>query len=187
VKKISYTNKAPEVMPKIDPKDMPSPHVGEEGLSGDTSAGGGRGFTSPADPVWPPTHSDQEDEPVFPERPKPKNTGKIDYEELTNLLVGLADDMDKQEDMALANFADFLIKKIAVQKSLDYSLLFRDLLVKIVESDIANHEEVLIKLTKQFNELLKMYVDLGNSLADSKREAYQGSALKAEEYVKKSG
>ena len=116
MKKISYTNKAPEVMPKIDPKDMPSPHVGEEGLSGDTSAGGGRGFTSPADPVWPPTHSDQEDEPVFPERPKPKNTGKIDYEELTDLLVGLADDMDKQEDMALANFADFLIKKIAVQK-----------------------------------------------------------------------
>jgi hypothetical protein len=64
--------------------------------------------------------------------------------------------------------------------------LFRDLIIKLVESDIVNQEEALIKITKQFNGLIKMYVNLGNSLVDSKREAYQGSALKAEEYVKES-
>jgi hypothetical protein len=100
------------------------------------------------------------------------------------MMIAMADEMDKQEDVALANFADFLIKKIAIQKSIDYSLLFRDLLIKIVDSDILNKEDILIETTLEFNKLLKLYINLEDNEATAKRKAYQGSASRMKEYVK---
>ena len=182
MKKISYRNKKIEIMKKLDPKDLPSVHVREEGLSGDTSSGVGRGFALPGEPVMPPMHSDQEDKPIFLKR-KERKFKSIDYGELLDYFVNLGDDLDHNDELALANFTDFLIKKVATQKSLDYSLLFRDLLIKIVESDLNNQEEVLIEVTRQFNEFLKMHIELGAEVKDAKREAYQSSVSRAKKYV----
>ena len=56
-------------------------------------------------------------------------------------------------------------------------------MIKIVESDIINQNEVLLKVTNQYNKLLKLHINLNNDILAAKREAFQGSVAKAKEYV----
>jgi hypothetical protein len=183
MKKKSYRNRRISLKPKISPCDLPSVPEAEEGLSGSADIGVGRGFALPGEPVMPAMHSEQEEKPVFLSEKRRKPSKRMNYDDLLELLINISDEMDKQEDVVLANFSDFLIKKIATQKSLDYSGLFRDLLIKIVESDIINQNEVLLKVTNQYNKLLKLHINLNNDILAAKREAFQGSVAKAKEYV----
>ena len=184
MKKISYRNKRLRLKPKVKSCDLPSIPEAEEGLTGNPGIGIGRGFASPGEPVMPPTFTEEEERPFFTEEKRNKVKKQLDYNDLMQMMIAMADEMDKQEDVALANFADFLIKKIAIQKSIDYSLLFRDLLIKIVDSDILNKEDILIETTLEFNKLLKLYINLEDNEATAKRKAYQGSASRMKEYVK---
>ena len=184
MKKISYKNKKLSLRPKVKPSDLPSIPEAEEGFSGSANLGIGRGFAAPGEPVMPPTHTEEEERPFFVEKEKKKFNKRMDYDQLMHLLVDMADEMDKQDEETLAGFADFLIKKVAKQKSLDYSLLFRDLLIKIVDSDIIEKDNLLTEITKEYNNLLKLYIDSKDGMQDAKRKAYQGSVSKAKEYVK---
>jgi len=171
-------------MPTVSPEDLPSIPEAEEGFSGSANLGVGRGLAMPGEPVTPAMYSEQEERPFFTNRKKNVSNKNMDYDELLELLINMADEMDNQEDSVLANFADFLIKKVAVQKSLNYSWLFRDLLIKIVDSDIHNQNEALINITRQFNKILKLHINLDNNMSEAMKEAYQGSMSRAKEYVK---
>jgi hypothetical protein len=183
MKKKSYRNRKLSLKPKVSPCDLPSTPEAEEGFSGSADKGIGRGFALPGEPVMPAMHSEQEEAPVFLSRKRKSFNKRMDYDDLMELLINISDEMDQQDDIAFANFSDFLIKKIATQKTLDYPGLFRDLLIKIIESDITNQNEVLVKVTNQYNKLLKLHINLNNDILKAKREAFQGSVAKAKEYV----
>jgi hypothetical protein len=179
MKKKSYRNKRISLKPKIKPSDLPSVPEAEEGYSGSRQGAGSAGFIV-GDPV---TYHEQEGDPIFIGKKRKNLKKQLDFKELMDALIGISDEMDKQSSVEFANFSDFLIKKIAIQKSFNYSGLFRDLLVKIVESDIINQNSVLIELTREYNRLLKLHLNLDHNMSDASREAYQGSLSKAKEYV----
>ena len=184
MKKISYRNKRIELKPKVKPCDLPTPPEAEEGFSGSANKGVGRGFASPGEPVMPAMYSEHEERPFFAGKAEKKPRKTMDYESLLELLVGIADEMDGQDDLVLAGFTDFLIKKVATQKSLDYSMLFRDLLIKVVESDVSNQSDILIGITKQFNRVLRLNMSLDSDISSAKRKAYQRSVARTKEYVR---
>ena len=84
----------------------------------------------------------------------------------------------------MANFADYMIKKIAEQRSLDYSELFKNLLLKIVESDILDKNRLIVLLVNEFNKKIINGVNESADMSDAKQEAYQVVAERAEEYVR---
>ena len=107
MKKISYRNKGIEPRPRVKPCNLPSVPEAEEGFSSSADKGVGRGFAAPGEPVMPATYREIEERPFFPEKVDKKYRKTMDYENLLELLVGIADEMDKQEDAALAGFTDF--------------------------------------------------------------------------------
>jgi len=182
MKKESYRNKRRVARRPIKSCDLPTPHPAEEGFSSDTSGGIGRGYSMPGEPVMPPIHTELEEAPELPRR-KPRRQRSLDYDDLLSMLVELGDDMDRQDEVVLAGFADFLIKKVAEQKSLNYSALFGDLIIKISESDIVNKNKIFIEITKAYNQTLRSSIIMGKDLSSASMAAYQASVERAREYV----
>ncbi len=182
MKKKSYRNKAFEAKPSIRPEDIPTPNDADEGYSGSNPEAGAAGFIF-GDPV---SYHEQEDDPYMVELDKDEkiNSTPIDINDLTDMLLAISDEMDKQADYDLANFSDFLIKKIAQQRGLNHSSLLRDLLSKIVESDLVNQNKILINITSIYNLTLKEQASKGVSIKQASELAYNAAALKVREYVK---
>lgn len=180
MKKTAYQSRGPEAAVTHNSTDIPSATSGEEGLSGD-GGGIGRGYTLPGEPTNA-YDGDPEKELLMPSRFR--HNKKVDSEELLSLFLMLADEMDSEGEHVMANFADFMIKKIAEQRDLDYSRLFKDLLVKIVESDIIDKNKLIISLVSVFNRVLIINANNGTRLNNAKLNAYQAAVSRAEEYVK---
>jgi hypothetical protein len=178
MKKISYKNKPIEKKPEISVEDLLSVTEAEEG-----ALGIGRGLAMPGEPVMPAMYSEEEERPVFTNK-KRRKTHNVNYDELSDLLVGLSDEMDKQGSVDFANFSDFLIRKIAEQKAIDYLVLYNNLLIKITNSDIFEKNDILISVNKQYSSVFKKHMDLGEDVLAAKRNAYQAAASKAKRYVK---
>jgi len=176
MKKISYKNKPIEKKPEISVEDLLSVTEAEEG-----ALGIGRGLAP--QPVMPAMYSEEEERPVFTNK-KRRKTHNVNYDELSDLLVGLSDEMDKQGSVDFANFSDFLIRKIAEQKAIDYLALYNNLLIKITDSDIFEKKDILISVNKQYSSIFKKHMDLGGDVLVAKRKAYQAAASKAKRYVK---
>ena len=180
MKKIAYQSRNPEANVSCKLTVIPSATSGEEGLSGD-GGGVGRGYTLPGEPTGA-YDGDPEKELLDP--PRFRRSKKVDSEKLLELFLMLADEMDGEGEHVMANFADFMIKKIAEQRDLDYSMLFKDLLVKIVESDVLNKNKLIISLVSVFNRVLVISANNGINLSNAKLNAYQAAVTRAEEYVR---
>ena len=180
MKKIAYQSRKPEASLPCASTDIPSSTSGEEGLSGD-GGGVGRGYTLPGEPT---SAYDGDPEKELLDPPRFRHSKKVDSEKLLELFLMLADEMDGEGEQVMANFADFMIKKIAEQRDLDYSMLFKDLLVKIVESDVINKNKLIISLVSVFNRVLVISANNGISLSNAKLNAYQAAVTRAEEYVR---
>ena len=63
-------------------------------------------------------------------------------------------------------------------------MLFKDLLVKIVESDILDKNKLIISLVSVFNRVLVISANNGAALSKAKLNAYQAAVSRAEEYVR---
>jgi len=181
MKKIAYQSRAPEGRVADKCTKIPSTSSGEEGLSAEPGLGVGRGPTLPGEPVAA-YDPDPEKELLPPPRFTPRV--KVDSEKLLDLFVMLADEMDGEGEHVMANFADFMIKKIAEQRELDYSMLFKDLLIKIVESDVADKNKLIMTLVSTFNRVLVISANSGVALSNAKLNAYQAAVSKAENYVR---
>lgn len=181
MKKKSYTNRRPEKNTETFNEEVPSPSSGEEGLSADSASGVGRGYFLPGESVHP---YQSEKETYVRDKAKSKRRSRVKPKDITNLFVMLADEMDKKGEVDLANFADYMIAKIASQKMIDYSDLLKKLIIKIVESDIMNKNILIEDLVKVFNRVVSINVSGGSSLSEAKMEAYQSVVLRAEKYVK---
>jgi hypothetical protein len=179
--KKSYRNKRLERLNVEFNLNLPGQPSAEEGLSGDTSSGVGRGYAMPGEPVMPAMHSDEEDRDSFPK--KPRRTHSLEYDKLLDVLVLLSDEMDKSAFYDYSNFADFLIKKVSQQNDVDYQILLKDLLIKINNSDIMNKQDIIISLIKEYNSLLREAVSIGEDKNSAHRESYQIVAGMVENYV----
>ena len=178
--KKSYKNRAETECSSTFNEEVPSPSSGEEGLSGEPTSGVGRGLSLPGEP----TSAFDEDKSFYVRRKSRRsNRGRPNSKELTDLFVMLADEMDKKGEIDLANFADYMISKIAYQKSLDYSELFKNLIIKIVESDILDKNILIKDLVSIFNRTVSLKMSNGSNLNESKLEAYQAAVLRAEKHV----
>ena len=181
MKKQSYQSSAPEVSLPSKDKRIPSQISGEEGLNSEPGSGVGRGLALPGEPAQ---AYDPDPESEVNETFKFRSKNKIDSEKLLDLFVMLGDAMDEAEEYSMANFADFMITKIAQQKEADYSSLFKDLLIKIVESDILDKDKLIVMLVGLFNRVLAVNVNSGSDIDSSKLNAYQAAVSRAEEYVR---
>jgi hypothetical protein len=168
--KKSYRNKRLERLDAQFNLNLPSQSSGEEGLSGDTASGGGRGYAMPGESVMPAMHSDEEDREEFPK--EQRRTHSLDYDKLTEVLIGLSDEMDKESSFEYANFTDFLIKKIAEQKALNPQILLKDLLIKINNSDIIGKQTLIKTIVREYNSLLIESVEDGDEEERAHEDAY---------------
>jgi hypothetical protein len=180
MKKIAYQSRKPEANVPCRLTEIPSATSGEEGLSGD-GGGVGRGYVLPGEPT---SAYDVDPEKELLDPPRFRHSKKVDSEKLLDLFVMLADEMDGEGEHVMASFADFMIKKIAEQRDLDYSMLFKDLLVKIVESDVMDKNKLIISLVSVFNRVLVISANSGTILSNAKLNAYQAAVSRAEEYVR---
>lgn len=181
MKKISYNSRAPSGQIPSKLKDIPSVPRTEEGMSASAPGGGvGRGYVLPGEPS---TAYDEDYENEFMVPPNAKRTLDIDSSKLLSLFVALGDQLDSEGDHTMANFADFMIKKIAIQMDLDYSDLFKQLLVKIVESDILDKNKLIISLVNVFNRIVVLSVGNNADINKAKLDAYQAAVARAKEYV----
>jgi hypothetical protein len=181
MKKTAYNSRRPEASTPCRSAEIPSASSGEEGLGGEPGHGVGRGYTLPGEPT---SAYDGDPEKELLDPPRFRRSRKVDSKALLDLFVMLADEMDGEGEHVMANFADFMIKKIAEQRDLDYSMLFKDLLVKIVESDIVDKNKLIISLVSIFNRALVISANNGATLSKAKLNAYQAAVSRAEEYVR---
>lgn len=108
---------------------------------------------------------------------------KTPYNDLKTLMVELSDGLDESGEVALANFGDFLIKKIAEMEKVDYVYQFNLLIKTINNSDILNKDKKISELVLEFNNyILKYSHELGESTA--KMNAYQSARKEVSGYVK---
>lgn len=181
MKKKAYRSRAPEALPTPNSSEIPTPNSSAEGLnSSNPGSGIGRGLSLPAEPV---ALYDEDSEVDFGSRKKRFKRRSVDPEKLKDLFVMLGDAMDESREYQMANFADFILKKIAEQNSLDYSLLFKDLLVKIVESDVLDKNKLIEELVSVFNRVLVLNMNNNGNIDSSKLEAYQAAVYKAKEHI----
>jgi hypothetical protein len=179
--KKSYQSRRPEASVSNESAETLTPPSAEEGLSGEPGSGVGRGLSLPGEPA----HAyDADSDRQLMDPPRFNSSKRIDSKELLDLFVMLADEMDKGSDYAMANFADFMIKKIAEQRDLDYSALFKDLLIKIVESDVLDKNKLISSLVSVFNRVVALNINNGASLSTAKLNAYQAVVSRAEEHVR---
>lgn len=173
MKKISYRNKSYKRLKPVS-GPIPSDTTSEEGYSANFP-GIGRGFALPGEQAisMPDNETDKE---FLPENGR---KGRSKYNEMLDLFVELGGSMDEQGEYALASFADFLIKKIAQQNSVDYESMLKDLVLKISNSDISNKNNFIITVGKIYNDkYLELAPESGEVTAH--REAYQAASNLAE-------
>ncbi len=124
--------------------------------------------------------SDKDQEKLVEEWPE--GLGPKDKDPL-ELFVWLADCLDQSGEIALADFADFMIVKCAQAQSLDYSVAFRDLLLRINETESPESNQMITQLVKTFSRIIKSQ-DLKNiKIEDAKKEAYQQTLSLAQTYL----
>ena len=173
MKKKSYKNSVREPV-EIYSGPIVEPPANSEGLGGKGS------YVLPGESAIP---MEDENEGVLMRDSLSKKNYKDPYDEISKKLIDLADSLDESGEYQMASFSDFLIKKIAEAKNLDYERLLKELLVKINESDLIRKREALFLIADVYNEKFLNLASDG-SLSEAHREAYMAASLKAEEYVK---
>jgi hypothetical protein len=140
----------------------------DEGLSNTET--GGRGPTSIAE------HS------YYFDTPSPEEDEEVD-QDLADFLITLGDEMDNANEEALANFADFMLTKIAEAKDINYTKLFNQLMIKINNADLVNTNDILKKLTKIYSRTLSLEYMKNQNLEKSKESAYKKTLHRADQYL----
>jgi len=104
-------------------------------------------------------------------------------EGIIDLLVELGDLADEQDEYAFADFADFLLIKYAETKSDDPTLLFNQLMIKIVNADLPNTNDVLKKLAKIYSRTILLEYPNHNNLNKAKESAYKKVVMRTSQYM----
>lgn len=173
--KKSYISKKEESLKKT--KNMPVITPSSE------SESGSRGFIMPSTYRGQPFMKNEEGEGSITSKLEKYKKVKTPYKNLKDLMVDLSDNLDETGEMALANFGDFLIKKIAEMEEVDYVYQLNLLIKAINNSDILDKDKKISELILKFNSFVKEnFNKLGET--ESKMQAYQITRAEAESHVR---
>lgn len=117
-----------------------------------------------------------------PNKPDIEEQERVD-KKVFDILVELGDGLDKSGSYELADFADFLIKKFAESKSINYSKKYNELMLKINNSDLPNRNEILKKLTKIFSRTLILEESKHGDKKKAEESAYKKTLHRADQYL----
>jgi len=175
MKKNSYISKKEKKIKKV--KNMPVINsISEEET-------GARGYIFPATYRGQPFMKNEEGEESISVKVEDYKRKKTPYKDLKDIMVLLSDNLDQKGETVLANFSDFLIKKIAEVEEIDYCYQFNLLIKTINNSDILNKDKKISKLILNFNSFIQdNFRNLGETTA--KMQAYQIARKEAESYVR---
>jgi hypothetical protein len=104
-------------------------------------------------------------------------------EDIMDILVNLADEMDKVREHNLANFTDFLIKKFAESNEVNFTKKFNDLMIKINNSDLSDRNETIKKLTKIYSRTLVLEFMDKDDMDRARESAYKKTIHRADQYL----
>lgn len=113
---------------------------------------------------------------------EPTGQSMVD-EEILELFVNLGDEMDNAEEHALADFADYMLRKIAESKKIDFIRKFNELMIKVNNSDLSDRNETIKKLTKIFSRTLLLESMNQNDMDKAKESAYKKTLHRADQYL----
>lgn len=173
--KKSYISKKEEVIKKT--KNLPAISP-----AADTETGA-RGYIMPSTYNGQPFMKNEEGEGSISFKLEKYKKKKTPYKDLKELMVELSDNLDETGEVALANFGDFLIKKIAEMEEVDYVYQLNLLIKTINNSDILDKDKKISELIFKFNSYVKEnYKKIGDTQA--KMQAYQLTRSEAESHVR---
>jgi hypothetical protein len=105
------------------------------------------------------------------------------YKEVIDMLVNMGDQFDTEDNETFANFTDFLIKKFAETRDINYTKLYNDLMLKINNADLANTSEILKKLTKIYSRTILLELGRQGDMQLAKKSAYKKIVHRADQYI----
>jgi len=144
---------------------------------------GSRGYILPGIYSGQPFMKNEEGEGSITSRLEKYKNKKTPYKKLKDLMVELSDNLDESGEIALANFGDFLIKKIAEAEEVDYSYQLNLLIKAINNSDILDKDKKISELVLKFNSFVKEnFKTLGE--VNAKMQGYQIARAEAESHVR---
>lgn len=121
-----------------------------------------------------------------PETEEVHDNSGVNIEDIADMLSNLADDLELSgdyNDLALASFSHFLIKKLGSAKHFSYDKKLNELMIKISQSDLPNINNLLLHLVRLFNEKYLHNLNSGHNKFDSKRLSYDDVIKVAEQYA----
>lgn len=144
---------------------------------------GSRGYILPGTYNGQPFMKNEEGEGSITSRVEKIKKVKTPYKKLKDLMVDLSDNLDESGEIALANFGDFLIKKIAEMEEIDYSSQLNLLIKAINNSDILDKDKKISEMVLKFNSFVKEnFKNLGE--VEAKMQGYQLARAEAESHVR---
>lgn len=114
---------------------------------------GARGLSMPIESVQIPIMKDNEDLIEVKDRSNRRNHHIEDFDDLSALLLELADGLDNVGMNSYADFVDFLIIKTAASGTKNYEKLFRASLINISNSDIPNASKIISDAVIEYSNL----------------------------------
>ena len=172
--KKSYTTSAPEKLISSKSTKVSTPPAQDNS--------GSRGIIFPGMYKDTPVLKDTEDR-IDLKKVDPKNKNNTVYSDLKNMIIELADAQDKEGDEVLANFNDFLIKKIAQVEDVDYSHSLNLIIKMLNDSDIIQKDIKIKNIIKLYNRIISLYYNKFG-LDGAKLKAYQAAKEEVEKYVR---
>lgn len=153
--KLSYISSRPtaHIKPLDGTKTLRTPSS-YESTSDSGMIEGSRGLSMPLESTQIPLHnSDDFSEPN--EGLRMGQDHKIEgFNDLSIMLLQLGDLLDESRQHRLANFADFLMIKIAEKDSKNYEKLFRLAIISIANSDIINSSKIISNAVEEYSNMI---------------------------------
>lgn len=115
---------------------------------------GSRGMSMPLESSQVPLYKSNEFEEIAPKDMIDKNHEINGFEELSRILLELSDGLDSSREYKIADFADFLIIKIAESNTKNYEKLFRLAIISIANSDIINSNKVISNAVARYSNMM---------------------------------
>jgi len=143
---------------------------------------GSRGYILPDTYRGQPFMKNEEGEGSISSRLEKYKKRKTPYDDLKDIMIELSDNLDDNGEIVLADFSDFLIKKIAEMEKIDYVNQFNLLIKAINNSDSLDKDKKISNLVLKFNSFINNNYNK-EDLQNIKMVAYQTTRAEAEEYV----
>jgi hypothetical protein len=119
----------------------------------------------------------------YEENHRAKTTEDKDITNVIDLLVEMGDMADEQGKTAFADFADFLLVKIAETKKEDPTILYNQLMIRVSTADLPNTNDVLKKLNNIFCRTFLIEYNKSQNIKAAKTSAYKKVLHRADQYL----